>query len=706
MVTLLPRYKDAAVRLASAPRKAPGSGSAGASRRLRPAHRLAASAAGRDRIHAITAGSVLIAASLTLHAAGVLERVQGTQAGSLFISGLISLAGVAGSAAWFAWRRARSTTSELKVFQRDDQERRAIAAIGLGTTWDLDLQRVYTRFAQDLRQLINFDRLAMTSARPTGVMELVFVHGDSAGAARIGAPVPPESDEPDGLTGLSEFGYLSRLTVPFLAINGTLTLRSRQPDAYGKREVRLLRQAVAHASPGVANSLVFEASQRQLRERTVLAEIGKAATGAPDLLEIFPAVRKSLAALINFDHMGVVLVSSTNDEGQIAYWQVNGMLGINTGATAQLDSAGLPSEAIEIGASPTILRVSENSPHAQAGPGRAWLQSPLRVQDQLVGVLLLSGQGQEWAGEPERLLVKQVSLQIAPAVRNAQLLAVERGLKHELDLQNQELHAAQQSKNRFLSAVSHELRTPLAIISGFVDLLGTNPAGNLDSEQLDSLSIMARNSTRLGQLIDDLLDISRIGANTFKVQRSVFNVTDLLKTIIGDAQAYAGDKDQAIQHRLTGDPVWLNADPARLSQLVTNLLTNASKYSGPGTEIELSATWDATEFHLSVRDHGIGISAEDQEKLFSPFYRVDNPVTRTVPGTGLGLYISKTIVGMHGGRIWLDSVPGAGTTVHFIIPCVYQSPSAGDPPEWEELLHPRSRLFPDRDSDETPLTAA
>ncbi len=657
----------------------------------------------RDRVYASGAGALVVVVALSLHSAGALDAAFGTSQASLFVAGLTALAGVAGSGTWYAWRRERSTSKELAAFRREDEERRAITAIGVGASWDLDPRRGFTRFSNDLRQLLEYDRLALTSAKHDGRTELLFVQGEHAKAGKIGSTIPPGWPEPDDVGNPAALGFQSKLTVPFLAINGTITLRSKKAGAYAKHEMDLLRQVVAQATPGVANALLYEASQRQLNERTALAEIGRAATGTPDLREIFPIVRKALGALIRFDHIGVVLSSPETGKGKAAYWLAEGLLGLKAGDELDFDRSASGPE-VSVGRWASALPSTPKDGGSPPGEARLWLQAPLKVQDNVLGMLFLSTVGEDWVGDDESLLVEQVSLQVAPAIRNAQLLAAERALKQELDSQYRELKEAQEAKNRFLSAVSHELRTPLAIISGFVDLLRSDPGGNLTTEQVDTLTIMSRNSRQLEHLIGDLLDISRIGASKFQINPTLFNGSEMLRAVIEDTQGLMAGKAQVLTSSLPDGQVWLNADSGRVSQLVTNFLTNASKYSNARTKIVLKASWDTKDLHVSVKDQGIGMSREDQEKLFTAFYRVDNQVTRMVPGTGLGLYISKTIAEMHGGRIWLESKAGEGTTVHFTIPCVAGPPAAREEPG-EQLNMPRSRLYPEQEMDEIPIPA-
>jgi signal transduction histidine kinase len=302
-------------------------------------------------------------------------------------------------------------------------------------------------------------------------------------------------------------------------------------------------------------------------------------------------------------------------------------------------------------------------------------------------------------------LLDRVADQIAPAIQNARMFAQERELRERLDQQNQDLIEAQAARKVFLSTVSHELKTPLTIISGFVDLLKDNAGGNLDEEQVETLGIIRRNASRLSLLINDMLDITRLDAGTFRVDPVDFDAIELVEEVSASFQGILEEKVQALAMDCPGQPIWLRADRNRIAQVVSNLISNASKYSPQGSEIRLSCAVTGERLEISVRDRGIGISPKDQQKLFTPFFRVDNEETRKVSGTGLGLVIAKSIAELHGGEIALESAPGEGTTVRLKLPGLLAGPSeAVDGGEFDPTVA-RSRLYPDVDIDDLALGA-
>lgn len=224
-------------------------------------------------------------------------------------------------------------------------------------------------------------------------------------------------------------------------------------------------------------------------------------------------------------------------------------------------------------------------------------------------------------------------------------------------------------KDTFISVVSHELKTPVSIIKGYAETLRRpearrNPA--LVEEMLESIT---EESDRLARLVDDLLDASRLQAGGLPF-RDVEDV-DLRFIARRVVERYA---PQSAQHQLVldftpaDDFPTVRGDPQRLEQVLDNLVSNAIKYSPHGGVVEIKGKASAVEVIISVRDEGVGIPLEEQERIFTRFHRVVSPETRAVSGTGLGLYLTRAIVQAHGGRCWVDSIPGQGATFYVALP--------------------------------------
>ena len=225
-------------------------------------------------------------------------------------------------------------------------------------------------------------------------------------------------------------------------------------------------------------------------------------------------------------------------------------------------------------------------------------------------------------------------------------------------------------KDEFVSVVSHELRTPVTSIKGFLELV-MEESDQFTDEQRGFLEAVERNTVRLQRLVDDLLDISRLEAGRLAVNRTSFDLREAIDRMVAEMRVDIETKEMDVS--MTGvamaTPVW--ADRDRIVQVLANLLSNAIKYSPPQTAIEIGITVPASGgayVQVDVRDQGPGISPDDIKNLFQKFYRADSSSTRSTTGAGLGLAISRALVELHGGKIWVESEVGKGSTFSFTLP--------------------------------------
>jgi PAS domain S-box-containing protein len=223
-------------------------------------------------------------------------------------------------------------------------------------------------------------------------------------------------------------------------------------------------------------------------------------------------------------------------------------------------------------------------------------------------------------------------------------------------------------KTEFVSQVSHELRTPLTAIKGFTDLMLDGDAGELNEEQDEYLRVVQSNADRLVALINDLLDVSRIESGRIALKRERVDVRSTVESVVAMMRPLLDGKDQALTLSVADDLPLAWADHDRVVQVVTNLISNAHKYTPANGSIAIDVAREGELIRVAVRDDGMGIAPEDLERLFTRFYRVDNSLTREIGGTGLGLSIVKSIVEMQGGTVSVESEPGVGSTFAFTIP--------------------------------------
>jgi PAS domain S-box-containing protein len=224
-------------------------------------------------------------------------------------------------------------------------------------------------------------------------------------------------------------------------------------------------------------------------------------------------------------------------------------------------------------------------------------------------------------------------------------------------------------KSEFISTVSHELRTPLTSIKGYVDLILDGDAGEINKTQCEFLTIVKQNTDRLVSLINDLLDISRIESGKVQMRKEPLAIDKIIRDVVTNFKTLLEEKAHELELELADNLPILIGDRDRISQVLTNLLGNAIKYTPNGGQIKIEAKIDNQFVKVSVSDTGIGIAKEDQAKLFQKFYRVDSSFTREHSGTGLGLAIAKTIIEHHGGSISVESELGKGSTFSFTLPC-------------------------------------
>jgi signal transduction histidine kinase len=240
----------------------------------------------------------------------------------------------------------------------------------------------------------------------------------------------------------------------------------------------------------------------------------------------------------------------------------------------------------------------------------------------------------------------------------------------ELEGKNQELEDALLATTQILATATHELKTPLTSIIGYVDrmLRRRDTVGELNPKQTRYLETVRKNALRLKALVDDLLDVSRIEADDLELNLVDLDVLREMEDTVQSMQDQISDKKIALTLDISANAGRIKADRLRFAQVITNLLSNACKYSPIGSKVTIAASRHDQQIQIDISDTGIGISEADQAKLFTKFFRADNTSTREQSGTGLGLYISRHLIEAHHGAIWTESTLGEGTTFHLTWP--------------------------------------
>ncbi|MBE0698693.1 MAG: GAF domain-containing protein, partial [Anaerolineaceae bacterium] len=297
----------------------------------------------------------------------------------------------------------------------------------------------------------------------------------------------------------------------------------------------------------------------------------------------------------------------------------------------------------------------------QDGKSQAIL--PIRRETTTIGLLLLESLNDEPITDEIMGFLSRLTDHASIAISNAQLYAA--------------VQQANLAKSDFVSFVAHELKNPMTSVKGYTELISAGAVGPVTEIQANFLSTIRHNIERMNTLVSDLNDMSKIEVGRLRLDFKSFKLQDVVESVVRSTRKQIEEKEQTLVLNFPSDlaPVW--ADRTRVEQVMVNLISNAHKYTPVSGTIEVAAEycanqWDtngaANVFHIWVKDNGIGISEEDQKKIFQKFFRSEDPKTREVTGTGLGLNITRSLVEMQGGQIWFESEFRKGTTFHFTVP--------------------------------------
>ena len=454
---------------------------------------------------------------------------------------------------------------------------------------------------------------------------------------------------------------------------GVIALARQRVEPFVDREIELVSTFADQASIAIENVRLFEAEQKRTEE---LSDALEQQTATADVLKVISRSTFDLQAVLD------ALVESAARLCDAS----NAFIYRRDGQTYRLDST--------FGFSPEYKEYMIERPIA---PGRETLVGRTTIEGKVVHILdalndpeytwsesQLRGGYRTMLGVPlmrEGIPVGVLSLtrtevkpftdrqiELLTTFADQAVIAIENvRLFDEIQDKSRQLEVASQHKSQFLANMSHELRTPLNAILGYTELMADGIYGQLPEKTMGVLKRLESNGRHLLGLINDVLDLSKIEAGQLVLELSDYSVEDIAQTVRSTLEPLAADKKLAFKVEVAAKMPAGHGDGRRLTQVLINLVGNAIKFTDAG-EVVIKATATDGSFHLSVRDTGPGISAADQAKLFQEFQQADNAITRKKGGTGLGLAISKRIVEMHGGKIWVESKVGQGSTFSFTVP--------------------------------------
>jgi signal transduction histidine kinase/ActR/RegA family two-component response regulator len=471
-------------------------------------------------------------------------------------------------------------------------------------------------------------------------------------------------------------GFRTVLGVPMLLeddVIGVALLWRTDVDPFSERAIELVTTFAAQAAIAIRNIDLMSALQSRTTELAdkveqleALREIGHAVSSSLDLDEVLPRIVTHLVQLTDTDGGSLLEYDDTTRSFRIlsAYGTSPQLIEALQNTRISLDGT-LVGRACKEGQPCSVpdLEVAVLDPHLQRLHEAGWrsmLAAPMLHEGVIIGALVVRRRTSGNFSQDTAELLQTFASQSALAIVNARLF-------RELERKSGELQVASRHKSEFLASMSHELRTPLNAVIGFSEVLLERMFGDINERQEDYLRDILGSGRHLLELLNDILDLSKVEAGRMELEPSTFSVQGAVE--YGLAMVRERAATHAITLQLDVDPAIgdIETDELRFKQVVLNLLSNAVKFSGDGGRVSVRAERDDDELRITVADSGIGVAPEDQERIFESFQQAGRSRGQS-EGTGLGLTLCRRIVELFGGRMWLDSEVGVGSTFGFSVP--------------------------------------
>ena len=486
-----------------------------------------------------------------------------------------------------------------------------------------------------------------------------------------------ETEYPDSKPWQVRFGYRTILATPLLRQGvaiGALLIRRLEVQPFTEKQIELLKTFADQSVIAIENTRLFKELQARTQELAhsvkqlrALSEVSQAVNSTLDLEQVLESIVARATQLSSSDSGAVYEYDEETQELRLraTYGLASDVvdtllaksLRLGEGATGRAAQQGVPVEVADVSTTtfPGMLRdILDRSGI------RSVLAVPMLREGRVIGSFTVSRRTVGSFPAEVIELLQTFAAQSSLAIQNARLF-------REIEQKSRELEEASQHKSQFLANMSHELRTPLNAILGYTELIVDKIYGEVPEKISEVLERVQKSGQHLLGLINDVLDLSKIEAGQLTLGLSDYSFGDVVQAVVSSVGSLAAEKQLRLTVDLAPDLSVGRGDERRIRQVLMNLVGNAIKFTEAG-EVTVRVRASDGTFLVAVADTGPGIREEDRQKIFEEFQQSDSSPTKTKGGTGLGLAIAKRIVEMHGGRIWVESMLGSGSTFFFSIP--------------------------------------